>query len=385
MSDRWTKRAFQAAAGTTFLVLIGLTVFLFREGLPALWRSPYADLRFAVHPTNPIQSLDTQAARALLQGKSSWAELGGPNAPVVAVHLANMERYIAPTATEVQIRAAIDSLAQFPGVFLALPPTLLPAHVRLVEIPWRPWRELFLSLRWSPTYEPIPSVSIWPLVVGSLWVSLIGLALVIPLGIAMAIYAAEILPRRLYYPLKILWELLAGLPSVVVGFWGLVVLVPAIQELFQLNAGETAFTAGLLLGWMTLPLMASLIEEALQAIPRLLPESSYGLGATQWQTILRLKLPYIRTSLLTAGLLSAGRILGETMVVLMVSGNSPLLSWSPLQPARTLPATLAAELGEAPVGSYHYQVLFLLGAILLLLTLSLNLTAYFIRPRHATT
>ncbi len=384
MSDRWTKRAFQAAAGTTFLVLIGITVFLFREGLPALWRSPYAELRFAVHPDNPIQSLDTQTARALLQGKTTWSEIQGPDAPVVAVHLANMERYIAPTATPAEIRAAIDSLAKFPGVFLALPPTLLPPQVRLIEIPWRPWRELFLSLHWSPTYEPIPSVSVWPLVVGSLWVSLIGLALVVPLGIAMAIYAAEILPRRLYYPLKVLWELLAGLPSVVVGFWGLVVLVPAVKELFNLSAGETALTAGLLLGWMTLPLMASLTEEALQSIPRLLSESSYGLGATQWQTILRLKLPYIRTSLLTAGLLSAGRILGETMVVLMVSGNSPLLSWSPFQPVRTLPATLAAELGEAPVGSYHYQVLFLLGAILLLLTLSLNLTAYFIRPRHAT-
>ena len=384
MSDRWTKLAFQAAAGTTFLVLIGITVFLFREGLPALWRSPYAELRFAVHPDNPIQSLDTQTARALLQGKTTWSEIQGPDAPVVAVHLANMERYIAPTATPAEIRAAIDSLAKFPGVFLALPPTLLPPNVRLIEIPWRPWRELFLSLHWSPTYEPIPSVSVWPLVVGSLWVSLIGLALVVPLGIAMAIYAAEILPRRLYYPLKVLWELLAGLPSVVVGFWGLVVLVPAVKELFNLSAGETALTAGLLLGWMTLPLMASLTEEALQAIPRLLSESSYGLGATQWQTILRLKLPYIRTSLLTAGLLSAGRILGETMVVLMVSGNSPLLSWSPFQPVRTLPATLAAELGEAPVGSYHYQVLFLLGAILLLLTLSLNLTAYFIRPRHAT-
>ncbi|GIV25645.1 MAG: hypothetical protein KatS3mg026_1337 [Bacteroidia bacterium] len=155
-------------------------------------------------------------------------------------------------------------------------------------------------MRWSPTYEPLPSVGVWPLLVGSLWVSLIGLAVVVPVGLAMAIYAVEFLPKPLYYPVKILWELLAGLPSVVVGFWGLVVLVPWVKDTFHLEAGETAFTAGLILGWMTLPLMASLTEEALSAIPPLLVEASYGLGATQWQTIRRFKLPYILPSLAAA-------------------------------------------------------------------------------------
>jgi phosphate transport system permease protein len=197
----------------------------------------------------------------------------------------------------------------------------------------------------------------------------------------MAVYVVEFLPKKLYYAIKMLWEVLAGLPSVVVGFWGLMVLVPWIQKIFHLEDGETALTAGILLGWMTLPLMASLVEEALQAIPPLLIESSYGLGATQWQTILRLKLPYIMPSIFTATLLSAGRILGETMVVLIVSGNAPLLSWSPLMPVRTLPATLAAELGEAPVGSYHYHVLFFLGIILFLITVSLNALAYVIQPK----
>jgi len=376
------KRVVQAAGWTTLLVLIGLAVFLFREGLPVLTRTPYEGMAFAVHPSNPVTRLQAEAIRSLLRGQKTWAELGGPAAPVVPVYLGNLERYGPAHRDPVLWRRVLDSLAGQEGVLFALPPEFLPAHTRRLEVSWNPWVELFGTLRWSPTYEPLPSVGVWPLLVGSLWVSLIGLLVVVPVGLAMAIYAVEFLPRPLYYPVKILWELLSGLPSVVVGFWGLVVLVPWIKEVFHLEAGETALTAGLILGWMTLPLMASLTEEALSAMPTLLVEASYGLGATQWQTILRLKLPYVLPSLAAAVLLSAGRILGETMVVLIVSGNAPVLALTPLQPVRTLPATLAAELGEAPVGSYHYHVLFLLGGILFLLTLALNLTAYFIQKRY---
>lgn len=377
------QRVLQAAALTTFLVLLGLTVFLFREGLPALYKEPYEDLRFAVHPSNPLNQLTASQVRALIRREKSWKDFGGPDTALVSIYLANIDRYAHPGSTLEELRGILDSLAGLRGVLFALPAGLLPANTRSITVKWSGWREIFLSARWSPTYEPVPSVGFLPLLLGSLWVSVIGLLVVIPLGIAMAIYVVEFLPKALYYPIKILWELMAGLPSVVVGFWGLVVVVPWIQRTFSLSAGETALTAGLLLGWLTLPLMASLVEEALRAMPRLLEESSYGLGATQWQTILRLKLRYVMPSIATATLLSAGRIVGETMVVLMVSGNAPVLPFSPLQPVRVLPATLAAELGEAPVGSYHYHVLFLLGVILFLLTLGLNMAAYFIRPQDA--
>lgn len=383
MRRSWGQRVLQAAALTTFLVLLGLTIFLFREGMPALYREPYRDLRFGVHAENPLTHLSADQVRSLVRKERQWADYGGPDAPVVAVHLSNIERYVQGNASVEKIKLVIDSLAQLPGVLLALPPALFPTKAKPITVSWNGWREIFASSQWSPTYEPVPSVGFLPLLLGSLWVSIIGLLVVVPLGIAMAVYVVEFLPKRLYYPIKILWELMAGLPSVVVGFWGLVVVVPWVQRAFHLSAGETALTAGLLLGWMTLPLMASLVEEALRAMPRLLEESSYGLGATQWQTILRLKLPYVLPSIATATLLSAGRIIGETMVVLMVSGNAPVIPTSPLTPVRTLPATLAAELGEAPVDSYHYHVLFLLGVVLFLLTLGLNVSAYFIRPRDA--
>ncbi|MDW8236126.1 MAG: phosphate ABC transporter permease subunit PstC [Bacteroidia bacterium] len=379
----WGQKAFAAAGWSTLLVLVGLTVFLFREGLPALTEVPYSGLVFAVHTHNPLIRLDGSAVRALAQGKISWKALGGPDTEAVVVHLANLERYVGRTASVQRIQQKLDSLAQLPGILFVLPPLLVPKSTKVITISWNGWKEIFLSARWSPTYEPVPAVGIIALLVGSLWVSTIGLLVVIPIGVAMAIYVVEFLPKRLYYGVKVLWELLAGLPSVVVGFWGMVVVVPWVQRVFHLSAGETALTAGLLLGWMTLPLMASLVEEALQTIPRLLIESSYGLGATRWQTIWRLKLRYILPSIATASLLSAGRILGETMVVLMVSGNAPTLSFSPSEPVRTLPATLAAELGEAPTGSYHYHVLFLLGSLLFLITLALNIIAYLIRPRHA--
>ncbi|GIV23209.1 MAG: phosphate ABC transporter permease subunit PstC [Bacteroidia bacterium] len=381
MRDRWGKKAFQAAAATTILILGGLTLFLFQEGLPTLWKSPYEGVTYAVHPQNPLPHLSPEAVQALVRGETTWTALGGPEAPVVPVYLANLDRYVSAHAPAPLFKHILDSLATLPGVLFALPPSLLPARTKPIDVPWNGWKALFASARWSPTYEPIPSVGVWSLLIGSLWVSAIGLLVVVPLGIAMAVYVVEFLPKKLYYAIKMLWEVLAGLPSVVVGFWGLMVLVPWIQKIFHLEDGETALTAGILLGWMTLPLMASLVEEALQAIPPLLIESSYGLGATQWQTILRLKLPYIMPSIFTATLLSAGRILGETMVVLIVSGNAPLLSWSPLMPVRTLPATLAAELGEAPVGSYHYHVLFFLGIILFLITVSLNALAYVIQPK----
>lgn len=381
MRRSWGQRVLQAAALTTFLVLFGLTAFLFREGLPALYSEPYEEVRFAVHPSNPLTRLSASEVRALMRREKAWKDLGGPDTAAVPVHLANIDRYV-PAGTTLQgLKSVLDSLSGLRGVLFALPPEILPSATHPLTVEWSGWREIFFSSRWSPTYEPVPSVGFLPLLMGSLWVSVIGLLVVVPLGIAMAIYVVEFLPGTLYYPVKILWELLAGLPSVVVGFWGLVVVVPWVQRTFELSAGETALTAGLLLGWMTLPLMASLVEEALRAMPRLLEESSYGLGATQWQTILRLKVRYVMPSIATATLLSAGRIVGETMVVLMVSGNAPVLPFSPLQPVRALPATLAAELGEAPVGSYHYHVLFLLGAILFLLTLGLNISAYFIRPR----
>ncbi len=385
MRDKLTIGVFQASALTIILMLAGITLFLFREGLPALTQAPFEGLVFAVHPENLVQNLSADDCRGLFQQNLEWSAVGGPSVPVVPIHLYNLERYVGNHATPEKIKSFLDSVAQMSGIIVALPKEWLPASLRPIEVKWSAWGALFGAVRWSPTYEPLPEVGIWPLFLGSLWVTFLGLLITIPFGVIMAIYTAEFLPKSLYYPIKVLWEVVAGLPSVVVGFWGLVVLVPWLQKFFHLTTGETALAAAILLGWITIPLMASLTEEALSNVPRLLVEASYGLGATPWQTILRVKLPAIRASLLTASLLSAGRILGETMIVLIVSGNAPVIPTSPLSPVRTLPATLAAELGEAPVGSYHYHTLFFLGLVLFLLTLILNILAYATLPSEKST
>jgi phosphate transport system permease protein len=384
MRDKLTVGAFRASALTIVLTLGGIMLFLFREGVPALTKEPFEGLVFAVHPQNPVRRLSADECRALFQKSLNWSEVGGPAVSPLPIHLYNLELYVGSQASLERIRSFLDSVAQLPGILVALPRAWVPASLRPVEVRWSAWEALFGRVRWSPTYEPLPEVGIWPLLLGSLWVTFLALLITLPSGVIMAIYTAEFLPKGLYYPMKVLWEVVAGLPSVVVGFWGLVVLVPWLQKAFHLHTGETALAAALLLGWMTIPLMASLVEEALSNVPRLLVEASYGLGATPWQTILRVKLPAIRSALLTATLLSAGRILGETMIVLIVSGNAPLLPTTPLSPVRTLPATLAAELGEAPVGSYHYHTLFFLGLVLFLLTLALNILAYAITPSEKT-
>jgi len=385
MRESFVRASFRASAITIMLILLGIALFLFREGVPALTKQPFEELVFAVHPQNPLAQLSANEARALFQKSLTWSALGGPDAPVIPVHLHNIDMYLKGVPNPQRVRTFLDSVANLSGVVMALPADWMPPHLKPLRIRWSPWQQLWGPRRWSPTYEPLPEVGAWPLLLGSLWVALLGLLVTVPLGIVMAIFTAEFLSKRWYYPMKVLWEVVAGLPSVVVGFWGLVVLVPWLQRLFHLTTGETALAAALLLGWMTIPLMASLTEEALSGVPRLLVESSYGLGATLWQTILRVKLPAIRASLWTAILLSAGRILGETMIVLIVSGNAPIIPTSPLSPVRTLPATLAAELGEAPVGSYHYHVLFFLGLLLFLITLTLNLIAYAIQPRRRST
>ncbi|HET9588896.1 MAG TPA: phosphate ABC transporter permease subunit PstC [Anaerolineales bacterium] len=219
---------------------------------------------------------------------------------------------------------------------------------------------------------------ILPLITGSLIVT-IGAALVaVPFGIGTAIYISEIAPRWVREILKPLVELLGGLPSVVLGFLGILVLSPYLRVLLDLPTGLTAFTGSLLLGGIAVPTVVSVAEDALDAVPRAYREGAWALGATRWQTIWRVTLPAARSGVLTAVMLGVGRAIGETMTVMMVTGNAPVLALtlgSLFSPVRTMTATIAAEMGEVANGSIHYHVLFFIGIVLFLISLGVNIAA----------
>lgn len=231
------------------------------------------------------------------------------------------------------------------------------------------------STRWYPIEA---YYGILPLLGGSLMVTLGAALIAVPFGLCSAIYISEIAPRWMREVLKPLVEILGGLPSVVLGFLGILVLSPYLRRLLDLPTGLTAFTGSLLLGGIAIPTIVSVAEDALDAVPRSYRDASLALGATEWQTIWRVTLPAARSGVLTAIMLGIGRAIGETMTVMMVTGNAPVIPTNLVMlfsPVRTMTATIAAEMGEVASGSIHYHVLFFIGIVLFLISLAVNVTA----------
>ena len=234
-----------------------------------------------------------------------------------------------------------------------------------------PLRELFGD-RWYP----IDGIyGLMPLLVGTTLVTIGAVIIAVPLGLVAAIYLGELAPQWLREILKPLIEILAGIPSIVLGFLGWVALAPLIQNAGA-DTGLTAFTGSLLLAYMSLPTIISISEDALYAVPKEYRDGSLALGATQWQTTWRVVLPAARSGLVIAVMLGIGRVIGETMGVLLVTGNAanmpPLGPGMLFNPVRTMTATIAAEMGEVAQGSLHYSVLFGIGLILFLITFIVN-------------
>ena len=226
---------------------------------------------------------------------------------------------------------------------------------------------------------------IWPLLLGSLMITVAAVAIALPFGVAAAVFMSEVAPGWVSEILKPLVEILAGFPSVVLGFIGILVLSPALREFLNLPTGLTAFTGALLLGWAAIPTIVSVSEDALHAVPRSYREASLALGATHWQTIWGVTLPAARSGVLTGIMLGIGRVIGETMTVMMVTGNAPVIPSSLdaiFKPVRTLTATIASEMGEVANGSTHYQVLFFIGIILFAFSLIVNSVVFSITSRR---
>jgi phosphate transport system permease protein len=234
--------------------------------------------------------------------------------------------------------------------------------------------KFLLGSQWLPVSEP-PHFGIIPLVVGSLYVTVGAILICVPIGVGAAMFIAEIAPPSLKNILKSLVEILASIPSVVLGFIGIVWLGPFLKTTFHLGTGMCGLTGSLLLAFMALPTIISISEDALVGVPRAYREAAFGLGATRWQTLWRILLPAASSGIIAGVMLGIGRVIGETMVVMMVTGNAPVIPSSILQPLRTLTATVASEMGEAVSGSEHYYALFAVGLILFIITFIINLIA----------
>lgn len=227
---------------------------------------------------------------------------------------------------------------------------------------------------WYPISEP-PQFGILPLFFGSVLVTLGAIAIAVPLGLAAAIYVAEVAPLWLRDILKSGIELLAAIPSIVLGFIGIVTLAPFLKTVFHLPSGLTALAGSIMLAFMAMPTIVSIIEDAIVSVPKSYREGSLALGATRWQTIYRVILPAASSGILAAIMLGIGRVIGETMAVLMITGNAAVIPTSILQPVRTLTATIAAEMGEAVAGSGHYYALYAIGIILFIISFVINVVA----------
>jgi phosphate transport system permease protein len=240
-------------------------------------------------------------------------------------------------------------------------------------------QEVKLSMLFSTRWYPIEDYyGILPLITGSIIITIGATLISVPFGLATAIYIAEIAPRWMREILKPVVELLGGIPSVVLGFLGILLLANFLRTSMNLPTGLTALGGSLLLAAVALPTVVSVSEDALDTVPRSYREGAWALGATQWQTIWRVTLPAAKSGVLTAIMLGVGRTIGETMVVLMVTGNAPVMALTPaalFHPARTMTATIAAEMGEVANGSTHYHVLFFIGMVLFLISLAVNIAA----------
>jgi phosphate transport system permease protein len=238
--------------------------------------------------------------------------------------------------------------------------------------------QFLFSPEWYPTSEINKRYGVMAMIAGTFSVTALAMVIAVPFGLGAAIYLSEFCGQKTRETLKVVIELLAAIPSVVWGFIGLTVMSRLIVKYTGAPVGVNVLNGGIILALMSVPIIVSIGEDALKAVPDSYREAALALGATRWQQVWRVLLPAARTGLLAAVLLGVGRAVGETMAVLMATGHAVHIPYSPLDSVRTLTANIAAELGEAPANSEHYQVLFLMGVLLFLITFVVNLAADFI-------
>ncbi len=287
-----------------------------------------------------------------------------------AIDRRNLDWYIDKAVQVLVFIGGISAVIFIVGIFLFITKEGIGFLINTLDL-----QEFFGSPYWEPSDEDAPEYGILALMAGTASVTGLAMLIAIPFSLGSAIYVAEFATGKTREWLKILIELLAAIPSVVWGFIGLTIMNPLIIELFDVPVGLTVLNAGIILGLMAAPIMTSIAEDALKAVPDRYREAAEALGATRWQIIFKTVLPAAKNGLLGAVLLGVGRGFGETMAVLMATGHAVNIPGSVFDSVRALTATIAAELGETAVGSDHYQVLFTIGLFLFLITFLINLTA----------
>ena len=282
----------------------------------------------------------------------------------------NLDWYIDKAVQVLVFVGGISAIIFIIGIFVFI----TREGIGFIFTSWNPV-EFFTSPRWAPTSSHNPTYGALALILGTASITGLAMIVAVPFSLGAAIYIGEFAGGKMRESLKVLVELLAAIPSVVWGFIGLSILNPLIIQLFNVPIGLNVLNAGVILGLMAAPIMTTIAEDALKAVPDTYREAAEAMGATRWQVIFKVVLPAAKPGLLAAILLGVGRGFGETMAVLMASGHSINIPTSIFDSVRALTATIAAELGETAHGSDHYQALFVLGIFLFLITFVINLTA----------
>ncbi|MDD2474878.1 MAG: phosphate ABC transporter permease subunit PstC [Dysgonamonadaceae bacterium] len=389
--ERIVESILTVSGAITSIAILLIVVFLFKEGL-GLFNSPSVENGYSlyVNSKNTGDDLSVKNIKHIFDSEvTNWKELGGNEQEIMIFRFDEIfniysEEELGEDYTLLPEKLG-EVIIQNPNIIAFLPQKYAPSDIQGVKV--LPSKNISVSdffggKEWIPTATPSPLFGVLPLILGTLLVSITAIIIAMPLGLGVAIYLSELAGERTRKFMKPTIELLAGIPSVVYGFFGLVVLVPIVQKTFGLSVGETAFTGSLILAIMALPTIVTVAEDAMRNTPLAMREASLALGATHWQTIYRVVIPYSASGISAAVVLGIGRAIGETMAVLMVTGNAAVMPHSLFESVRTIPATIAAELGEAPAGGAHYQSLFLLGCILFIITMIISIIAEVISKRQ---
>ncbi|HOS47163.1 MAG TPA: phosphate ABC transporter permease subunit PstC [Bacteroidia bacterium] len=383
--NKLTEGILMLSSIVTTLTVLLIIVFLFSEGLSVFKESPLeGDNIIVLNHHNTVSHITSSDIKDIFdQNITNWKSLGGSNDSIILFTFNDIGNYFSEEELGPEFEflpAKMDSLLESENGMIAVFSSkyLIKNHKsKVIQADNITPYSFLTGKEWFPTANPAVQLGVLPLILGTLYVSFVAIIFALPVGLATAIYMAEVADEKTRRVFKPVIELLAGIPSVVYGFFGLIVIVPLIQSTFHLPVGETGLAGSIILGIMALPTIITVSEDALRNTPRSMKEASLALGATRWQTIVRIVIPYSYSGISAAAILGIGRAIGETMAVLMVTGNAAVIPHTLLEPVRTIPATIAAELGEAPANGIHYKALFALGCILFLITLTINLWVEF--------